>query len=117
MKASYSKKYAIAQVRADAKKMAEEEAKARRKEMHKRILDEIDKYNDLQTAAFLYAVHVAYGFGKKRLHRLYSTMAVEVKKIREQYERDDETAFAIALQRLHTECGLDVRELIQEFDK
>ena len=116
MKASYSKKYAISQARADARKLAEEEAKARRKEIRKHILEETDKYNDLYTAAFLYAAHVAYGFGKKRLVRLYATMAEEIKKMREQFEQDDEVAFSLALQNLHNECGLDVRNMIQEFE-
>jgi hypothetical protein len=116
MKASYSKKYAISQMKSDAKKRAEEEAKARRKEIRKHILEETNKFNDLYTAAFLYAAHVAYGFGKKRLHRLYATMAEEVKKLREQFEQDDEVAFTSALIRLNNECGLDVREMIKNFE-
>lgn len=67
-------------------------------------------------ALWLYTMHVTFGFGKKRLLRLYWAMIDVFYKLIKRYNRmcdDDDTEWYVIDKRLK-EIGIDVKELQDE---
>ena len=70
-------------------------------------------------ALWLYTMHVTFGFGKKRLLRLYWAMIDVFYKLIKRYNRmcdDDDTEWYIIDKRLK-EIGIDVKELQDEAER
>ena len=65
---------------------------------------------------WLYTMHVTFGFGKKRLTRLYWAMIENYEKVIKRYNRmcdDDDVEWFVMNKRLK-EIGIDVKELQDE---
>lgn len=65
---------------------------------------------------WLYTMHVTFGFGKKRLTRLYWAMIENFEKVIKRYNRmcdDDDVEWFVINKRLK-EIGIDVKELQDE---
>ena len=80
----------------------------------------VEEANDLlcqkMDALWLYTMHVTFGFGKKRLTRLYWAMIDNFEKVIKRYNRmcdNDDVEWFVINKRLK-EIGIDVKELQEE---
>ena len=95
------------------KKQAKREAKAEADRL-------VEEANELlcrkMDGLWLYTMHVTFGFGKKRLTRLYWAMIENFEKVIKRYNRmcdDDDVEWFVMNKRLK-EIGIDVKELQDE---
>lgn len=67
---------------------------------------------------WLYTMHVMFGFGKKRLLRLYWAMIENYKKVMQRYNSmcDDDDMQWYVIERRLKEIGIDLKELQAEAD-
>ena len=95
------------------KKKAKLEARA---EADRIVEDANDFLCQKMDALWLYTMHITFGFGKKRLLRLYWAMIDNFEKVIKRYNRmcdNDDVEWFVINKRLK-EIGIDVKELQEE---
>lgn len=102
--AKYQRRKAKAEARAEADRLVEEA-----NELLCRKMDGL----------WLYTMHVTFGFGKKRLLRLYWAMIENYHRLLARYNRmcDDDDMQWFIMERHLREIGIDLKELQVEADK
>lgn len=97
--------------------MTADERKAMQIELRKEIAEIDRKYSSDIDALMLYVLYSRYGWGKKRLFKLWTAFAEEHKKLCDKYEMDDPGDSEWLAHRELNKIGVDVRKWEKgEFD-
>jgi hypothetical protein len=85
---------------------------AMKKEIRRQIAEQEDKYIKGIDTMFLWALHVEFGFGKKRLERAYKAIGREYEQMRKFFETDEVFPAEYKLK----EIGIDMEKLRNEVE-
>ena len=89
------------------------EQKAANIEIGRQLAEYTRKHNNEVDAAFLWAVHEEFGYGKKRLKRLYKRFSARINTLITHYELGDLDRAWIC-QHLLKKYGIDIEEWAKE---
>ena len=94
---------------------SKEQKKAMNETIKIKSIELTEKLGNNMDASALYALHRAFGFGKKRLRRFYDAFIEERKKLTEYYEMDGDADYLCKVQL--KKIGVDIEAWNKELDR